>query len=123
MSWLFSQALVAAYSAGSYLGGEPSARSSSTDTPQAYCAPDKMTAFSRLSRFGMMFAPLMDGHGEALLTWFQAGFPAKTSAWPAKDLDWLAREADSGPKCLREHAAKWHELYEAVNQMMVRSRS
>ncbi|MDD3884540.1 MAG: DNA cytosine methyltransferase [Gallionella sp.] len=80
MSWLFSQALVAEYSEGTCSDGEPSAQSNGNHIPQAYCVPDKMTAFSRLSRFGMTFAPLTEGRGEALLTSYLADFLAKTSA-------------------------------------------
>jgi hypothetical protein len=36
-----------------------------------------MMAFSRLSRFGMTFAPLTDDRGADLLMWFRAGFRAK----------------------------------------------
>jgi DNA (cytosine-5)-methyltransferase 1 len=79
MSWLYSQALVAAYSAGTCSDGEQSALLSGNPIPQAYCAPDRMTAFSRLSRFGMTFKPLTDALGEELLTSYLAGFLAKTS--------------------------------------------
>jgi len=78
MSWLFSQALVAAFSADTCSDGEPFAPSSGSPIPQAYSSPDRMTAFSRLSRFGMTFAPLTDTRGEELLTWFRAGFRART---------------------------------------------
>ena len=66
MSWLFSQALVEEYLEDISLDGEQSVQSSGSLTPQAYCAPDKMTAFSRLSRFGMTFKPLTDILGEEL---------------------------------------------------------
>jgi DNA (cytosine-5)-methyltransferase 1 len=39
-----------------------------------------MTAFSRLSRFGMTFKPLTADRGEELLTLYLAAFHAKTSA-------------------------------------------
>ena len=84
MSWLFSQALVEEYSAVTCSDGEPSALSSGNPSQQAYCAPDKMTAFSRLSRFGMTFKPLTDAHSEAVLKWFLAGFPVRTSALQEK---------------------------------------
>jgi hypothetical protein len=77
MSWLFSRALVEEYWLGTCLDGEPSARLNTTPTPQAFLPPDKTTAFSRLSRFGMTFAPLTDCLGAELLTWFRAGFHAK----------------------------------------------
>jgi hypothetical protein len=80
MSWLYSRALVEAFSAGTCSGGGQSAPSSETPTPQAYLSPDKMTDFCRPSRFGMTFAPLTADLGEALLTWFLAGFHAKTLA-------------------------------------------
>ena len=80
MSWLFSQALVEASSVDIYSDGEQSAPLSGANTPQAYCAPDKMTAFSRLSRFGMMFKPLTENLGTELLTLYLAGFHVKTLA-------------------------------------------
>ena len=61
-----------------FLDGEPSAPLSGNHTQQAYCAPDKMTAFSRLSRFGMTFKPLTESRGEELLTLYREGFPVKT---------------------------------------------
>ena len=79
MSWLYSQALVVEYLGDISLDGEQSVQSSGNPTQQAYCAPDKMTAFSRLSRFGMTYKPLTATHGEALLTLYLAGFHAKTS--------------------------------------------
>jgi len=65
---------------GGSLDGEPCARLKSTHIAQAYLSSDKMTDFSPLSRFGMTFAPLMPGLGEALLTWFLEGSRARTSA-------------------------------------------
>jgi hypothetical protein len=78
MSWLFSQALVEEYLVDICLDGEQSVQSSGNRTQQAYCAPDKMTAFSRLSRFGMTFKPLTESRGEELLTLYREGFHAKT---------------------------------------------
>ena len=78
MSWLFSQALVEEYSEASSLDGEQSAQSNGSHTQQAYCALDKMTAFSRLSRFGMTYKPLTATHGEALLMSYLEAFHAKT---------------------------------------------
>jgi len=82
MSWLFSRALVEEYLGDTCSDGEPSAPSSGSPTQLAYCAPDKMTDFSRLSRFGMTFKPLTENHGEELLTLFRAGFPARTLVSP-----------------------------------------
>jgi hypothetical protein len=78
MSWLFSQALVEEYLGDISLDGEQSALLSGKPTQLAYCAPDKMTAFSRLSRFGMMYKPLTESRGKELLTLYLAGFHAKT---------------------------------------------
>lgn len=84
MSWLFSRALVGAFSAGTCSAGEPFAPSSGSHTPQAYLSPDRMMAYSRLSRFGMTFAPLTADRGEELLTWYREGFPARTYPLPEK---------------------------------------
>ncbi len=80
MSWLFSRVLVEEYLGGSSSDGEQCAPWSGTHLPLGYLPPAKMKAHSRLSQFGMMFAPLTEDHGAALLTWFLAGFRAKTSA-------------------------------------------
>ena len=80
MSWHCSQELAAEYWAASSLDGAPSALSKSTPTPAAYYWPDKTTGHSRLSRFGMTSEPLTERLGEAVLTWFREGFPARTSA-------------------------------------------
>jgi len=77
MSWLFSQALVEEYSEAICLDGEPCAPLSGNHTQLAYLSPDKMTEFSRLSRFGMTFKPLTATHGEALLMSYLAAFHAQ----------------------------------------------
>lgn len=101
MSWLFSQALAAEYSADICSAGAPSALSNTHPMPQVYCSPDKMTAFSRLSRFGMTFAPLMESHGAALLMSYLAAFPARTSAPQGGAKALMANAPASG--------ARWHE--------------
>jgi hypothetical protein len=62
MSWLISKALmnslslpeqVAEFLAENSSDGEQSVPLNGNPIQQAYCAPDKMTGFSRLSRFGM----------------------------------------------------------------------
>ena len=64
MSWLISNALMNSLSlqglaveslVDTSLDGEQFALSSGKPIPQAFLSPDKMTEFSRLSRFGMMF--------------------------------------------------------------------
>jgi hypothetical protein len=84
MSWLYSRVLVEEYLGESFLDGEQSAPSNGNPTPQAYCAQDKMTAFSRLSRFGMTYKPLTENLGEELLTLYLAAFHVKTLAQPEK---------------------------------------
>ena len=79
MSWLFSQVLVEAYSVDTSLVGEQSVPLNGSPTQQAYCVPDKMTDFSRLSRFGMTYKPLTVSHGEDLLTLYLEDSRAKTS--------------------------------------------
>ena len=98
MSWLFSQALVAEYSADNSLVGELSAPSSGSPTQQAFLSHGKTTGFSRLSRFGMTCKPLMDDHGADLLTWYLAGFRAKTSATQDIKSELKVLEADCGKK-------------------------
>ena len=98
MSWLFSQALVEEYSEDTSLDGEPSAPLSGNHTQQAYCAPDKMTVFSRLSRFGMTYKVLEESRGEELLTLYRAAFPAKTSAQLEKEQELTESAAGCGEK-------------------------
>ena len=98
MSWLFSQALVAEYSAASCSGGVPSVPLNGTPLPLAYSRPDKTKALSRLSQFGMTFEPLTEDLGAELLMWFRAGFRAKTLARPAKAQDSTANAPACGEK-------------------------
>lgn len=102
MSWLFSQALVAEYLAGTCLDGAQSAPSNGNHIQQAYCAPDKMTAFSRLSRFGMTFVPLTEIRGVELLMSYLAASRARTSALRGGAQASLVNEAGYGKK--------WHAL-------------
>jgi len=88
MTWIISQALceslpclqeqVAEYSAVSCSDGKQSVQSSGSRTPLLYCAPDKMTAFSRLSRSGMTFKHSTACLGGDWLTSYLAAFPART---------------------------------------------
>ena len=100
MSWLYSQVLVEEYLAGNFLDGEQSVQSNGKHTQQAYCAPDKMTVFSRLSRFGMTFKPLMEHHGEELLTLYLEDFHAKTLVPQEKVQELMENEAECGEKWL-----------------------
>jgi len=100
MSWLYSRALVEEYLGGICSDGEQSVPLSGSHTPQAYCAPDKMTAFSRLSRYGMMYKPLTESRGEELLTLFREDFRAKTLV-PQEEAQELTESA-------AECGEKWH---------------
>lgn len=106
MSWLFSRALVEAYWEESSSDGAQSALSSGSPIPQAFLPPDKMTAFSRPSRFGMTFGHLTADLGEVLLTWFLADFHAKTLALRERVLESMENEAPCGTTWL-ESLAKY----------------
>lgn len=99
MSYIFSRALVEAYLAASCSECEPFAPSNSNPIPQACCSPDKMTAYSRLSRFGMTYAPLTDDDGAALLTWYLEASRARTFQPQEKAPALTAPAPASGGKC------------------------
>jgi hypothetical protein len=98
MSWLYSQALVEEYLADTFLDGEQSVQSNGKPTQQAYCAPDKMTAFSRLSRFGMTYKPLTENLGEELLMSYREAFHVKIFPLQEKVMDLKENEAECGEK-------------------------
>jgi len=98
MSWLYSRALVEEYLGDISLDGEQSVQSSGSSTPQAYCAPDKMTGFSRLSRFGMTFRPLTENLGEELLTLYLEDFRAKTFHPQEKAQELTVKPLECGEK-------------------------
>jgi len=102
MSWLFSQALVVEYLAANSLDGEPSVQSNGKPTQQAYCAPDKMMAFSRLFRFGMTYKPLTEIPGEELSMSSVVAFHVKTLVSPATETDLTENDQECGEK--------WHGL-------------
>ena len=108
MSWLFSRALVEAFSEDISLDGEQSVQSSGNSTQQAYCAPDKMTGFSRLSRYGMTYKPLTDTLGEELLKSYLGAFLVRTLALPEREL--VSQESDQ--VC----GNTWHALLARYDQ-------
>jgi len=99
MSWLFSQALAVEFWPESCSDGELSAQSNGNPTQLAYLPPDRMTAFSRLSRFGMTFKALTADRGAELLTLYLAAFRAKTSA--------LQERAQASPESAAECGDTW----------------
>jgi hypothetical protein len=103
MSWLFSQALVEVFLEDTYSDGEQSVPLNGNLTQQAYCAPDKMTDFSRLSRYGMTYKPSTDIRGEELLTLYREVFHAKTSAQRVRAQGLMENAAGCGEK--------WHASF------------
>ena len=98
MSWLYSRALVEEYLGDTSLDGEQSVQLSGNLTQQAYCAPDKMTAFSRLSRFGMTFKPLTESRGQELLTLYLEDFHVKTLVPQEKAQELMENDQECGEK-------------------------
>ena len=109
MSWLFSQVLVEEFLGENFSDGEQSALSSGSHIPQAYCAPDKMTAFSRLSRFGMMYKPLTEDRGEELLKSYLEDFHVPTSQPQEKERELMEKPPECGEKW-QESSEKWTQL-------------
>lgn len=96
MSFIYSQALVAASSLGSCLDTEQSAPSSGSHTHKPCLWHDKTMEHSRLSRFGMTCKPLTAIHGAELLTSWLAAFRVKTSALPETAQDLTENAAECG---------------------------
>jgi DNA (cytosine-5)-methyltransferase 1 len=109
MSWLISKTLMNSLCsqgqaveslAGNFSDGEQSVPLNGNNIPQAYCAPDKMTGFSRLSRFGMTYKPLTDDLGEELCKLYREAFLVRTFPLPEKELELK----ENAPEC----GEKWH---------------
>ena len=107
MSWLFSQALVEEYLEDISLDGEQSVPLNGNRTQQAYCALDKMTDFSRLSRFGMTYKPLTDIPGEESLTSSVVAFHVRTLVQQEK----VPALMESDQVC----GDKWHGSFTKYN--------
>ena len=99
MSWLFSRALGVESWEESCSGGEQSAQSSATPTPQAYWSPGKTTDTCYRFRSGMTCEHLTADRGADVLTSFRAAFPARTSASPARAAASTPSDPASGGKC------------------------
>jgi len=108
MSWHYSQAQVEESSVDICSDGEPFVQSNKNLTASAFCSKDKMTRFSRLSRFGMTFAHLTEDRGEELLTLYLEGFHARTSQQPGKAQELKEKEVDSG--------VRWQESLGKLNR-------
>jgi len=101
-SWPCSQALEGESSEDTCSDGEQSVRSSGSHTQLAYLQPDKMTGFSRLSRYGMTFRPLTERNGEDLLMWYREDFLARI--YPVQEEEQELTASDQG--C----GSTWQEL-------------
>ena len=84
MSFIYSQALVAASSPDKCSDTDVSVPSNGSPTPKPCLWHDKTMEVSRLSRYGMTCAPLTADRGAELLTSWLAGFPVRTSALQEK---------------------------------------
>ena len=102
MSWHFSQALVEEYLGANSSAGEPSAPSNGTPTHGMFWSPGKTTDASTRSRSGMMFRPLTDTHGEAVLMSCLEASLVRTSAPQAREPESKESEVECGNT--------WHEL-------------
>jgi hypothetical protein len=98
MSWLFSQVLVVEYLGENYSDGEQSVPLSGNSTQLAYCLPDKMTDYLKVSRFGMMFKPLTEQLGQDLLMSYQAAFRAKIFLPQEKVQELTVKDQECGVK-------------------------
>lgn len=96
MSWHFSRALEEEYSAACSSDGVPFAQWKLILTaPESLCSGKMKATFQRFP-FGTMYVPSEVESGAALLTWYRAGFRAKTLALPAEAVDWMEPEAACG---------------------------
>jgi hypothetical protein len=96
MSWHFSAAVEAAYSAGNSLGGPQSAPWSGLPFAADDSCSGKMKATCHRSPFGTMFVPSTDAHGVALLTSLLADFRARASVLPVMAPDWITKSRHFG---------------------------
>jgi len=98
MSWLFSRVLVEEYLGENFSDGEPSVQLNGNPIQLAYLSQDKMTDFSRLSRFGMTFRPLTENLGEELLTLFREDFHVPTLVPLEKEQELMEKPQECGEK-------------------------
>jgi hypothetical protein len=98
MSWHYSQALEAAYSAANSLDGALSAPSNTMNTQGTCSRHDKTTDASNPSQSGMTLQPSTGDRGAELLTWFRGASRARTSALPGVALDSTDNAAAYGEK-------------------------
>ncbi len=118
MSWIFSNALLESLPCSQGVEEESSGVISSdgaqcalwngTPTqPPSWCSDRTIKAF-QFSQSGMMFRPLTDDLGEAVLTLFLEAFPARTSAPPEKEQELMGSDQGCGDT--------WRELLVQYDQ-------
>jgi hypothetical protein len=90
--------LVVEYLGENSLDGEPYALSNGNNTQLAYLPQDKMTDYSKVSRFGMMFKPLTESRGEELLMSYRAAFHAKTLVQQEKEQELTENGQECGKR-------------------------
>ena len=90
--WHCSQELEEESSEDSCSDGKQSALLNGNPTQLVYLSPDKMMAFSRLFRSGMMCKALTENRGEDLLMWYREDFLAKT--YPVQAREQVLKEKD-----------------------------
>ncbi len=98
MSWHFSAALVAEYSAANCSGGQRFAQLKSNPTADVCSCKDKTTDCSIHSRFGMTLPPSEANLGVELLTWFQGASRVRTSVAQAREQASTGSEAGCGER-------------------------
>ena len=98
MSWLFSQVLVEEYLGDICSDGEQSVQSNGNPIQLAYLSQDKMTKFSRLSQYGMMFKPLTEIPGEELSMSSVVAFHVRTLVQQGKVQELMESDQECGEK-------------------------
>ncbi len=109
--WHCSQELVAESLEDICSDGKQSVLLNGSHIQRAYLSQDKMTEFSRLSRFGMMFKPLTESRGEDLLMWYREDFLVKTYPAPGKVPESTGKSLECGSICSGLLAKYDHDLH------------
>ena len=109
MSWLFSQALVAASLGDVYSVGEPFAQLNVMPTAQPFWRNDKTMEPSRLSRFGLTSRLLAEPFGKDVLMSFLEDFPVRTSALLVPEQESTEKDPAFG-----ESSRGWYAKYDLV---------
>ena len=106
MSWHYSRALVAEFSAANSLDGAAFALSRLIHTQDESSSPAKTMGALLRSQYGTTSEPSTAVLGEALLMWFLVVSRTRTSAWQEQAQESPESEADSG-KSFPASLAKW----------------